>query len=127
MLTPVLDLEPVSTAIIVLGRARGLGHVKRDRALVVDRCVEGESKGTAGLDGNSVRGSTASTLVASQIVRCQVGDGRVVIAVLADVVEDRVLGTTDAQLLEDVVSRHALGSEQRRQRRNCEMLHDRQR
>lgn len=125
MLTPVLDLEPVSTPIIIFSRARGLRHVERDWALVVDRRVEGESKGAPSLDGGCARGSTVSTDVASQVVRSQIGHGRIVVAVLTDVLEDWVLGTANAQLLEDVVSCYTLSSKQRHHH-SFEVLHDRQ-
>ena len=48
--TPVLDLEPASTTIVGSSRARCLGHVYRDRSLMVDGCVEGEGDGFTGLD-----------------------------------------------------------------------------
>lgn len=78
----------------------------RDRALVVHGGVEREGEGVAGADVDGLGGRAVGADVAPQVVGAQVRHGRVVVGVLADVLEDRVLGAARRELLEDVVRRH---------------------
>jgi hypothetical protein len=97
-----LDLDPVGRAVSA-GSAGDLAQVERDRALVVDSLVSGEGDLGASSDRDSGSLCSASaTNVAAQVVRREVGDGRVVVGVLADVLVNITLDTVGGQALEDV-------------------------
>lgn len=81
----------------------GKGGVHRDGALVVDGRVQGEGELATGCDRDGLGVGSASADIATEIVGGQVRDGRVVVAILSDILEDRVLGRPHRELLEDVV------------------------
>ena len=121
--TPVLDLKPSAGTVIVRSCPRGLGHVTidnesrlwgtnlagvrnshRDRALVVDRGVQGEGERVASLDAQGLSRRIIPG-VASQAGIGQVCHGRVVGTVLANVLLYGVLGPCHCELLKDVMRR----------------------
>ena len=102
-----LDLRPVRATISRLGAVH-LGHVEADRTLVVHSLIGSERhRGTSshGHGGGARAGST--TNIAAEIFGAEIGDGAVVVCVLADVLVQRALGTVGCKGLEDVCA--ALG------------------
>lgn len=84
---------------------------------MVYRRVQSERDLTSSRDTDSRRASTAPTTdIAPQIVGCQVCDWGVVVGVLANVLEDAILGRANRQLLENVMSRHVADG----QRQGCQ-------
>ena len=69
---------------------------------MVDGHVGGEGEGGAGGDGGCGAGAREAAGVAAQVRRGEVGDGRVVVAVLADVLVLGALDAVDGEPLEDV-------------------------
>jgi len=69
---------------------------------VVDGGVSREGYGAAGGDGGGGAGAREAALVAAEIGGGEIGDGRVVVGVLADVLVLGTLGSVDGQVLEDV-------------------------
>ena len=70
-----------------VGTARRLGHVDVDDARVVDRAVGHDAHLGAGGDGDRLRGGVRRRVVAAEVGRGDVGDGRLGVEVvrLADV------------------------------------------
>jgi hypothetical protein len=107
--TGLVDLEPVTRAVVGVDGAGGLGHVYEARAGVLNELVvpELEANLVAGLDGHGLGASGLGTRVATEVVRGDniVGErGHVAVAVLADVGVVTTLGlAVDKQLAEDVV------------------------
>jgi len=102
------DLEPnLSGTVEAGGGAWCLCHVDGDWAVVVDWgvCAKGEA-GTSSDGGSSGSRAWDTTLITSHVVGGDIGNRRVVVGVLADVLVDSALDSADGELLEDVVSRH---------------------
>lgn len=89
---------------------------------MIDSCVEGEGDGVASLDGDSLSIGSRCADIAPQVVggqiyvvasvynnprqrvlECRTGNRRVIVGVLSDVLEHRVLRRPNCQLLEDVM------------------------
>ena len=86
-------------------------------------CSEGDRRTSSDGDGGS-RSSTCTTNIAAQVVRGKVGDGRVVVGVLADVLVLGALDTVRCEVLEDVVTVGDLGESRAEKSECCEGLHD---
>jgi hypothetical protein len=121
---PVVDLEPVSRAVVVVDRPWRLGHVQRNGPLVVHGLIQGKGKGVPG--GNGRRDCARARVpadIASQVVGREAGHWRVHVGVLPQVlVHGKLLGA-DRELLEDVVARHFGRAERQCRENGAETLH----
>jgi hypothetical protein len=101
------DLEPdLSGTVEAGGGAWCLRHVNGNWAVVVDWgvCAEGEA-GTCSNGGSSGGRAWATALVTSHVVGGDIGDRRVVVGVLADVLVNCTLDSAGSELVEDVCLR----------------------
>jgi hypothetical protein len=105
------DLEPVTGAVIFRSIAIGLGHVDVEGARVLDRGVESETNSVTrgNLVGLGLGTSVEATSVANEVLGGDIGDGRVHVAVLANVLV--LLGdlVTNNERSEAVVGHCGLG------------------
>lgn len=100
--TNLLDLEPRSASVSGRGAVH-LGHVKSDGPLVVNSLVGGEGDGRSSGDGDgSGFGARAATDIAAEIVGCKVGNWRIPIRVLANVLVQVTHLSVYGQELKDV-------------------------
>lgn len=109
--THLVDLEPVTGTVVLGSITGGLGHVDVERARVLDRSVDSETDSVTRSDlvSGGLSTSVKTTNVANKVLGGDIGDGRVHVAVLANVLV--LLGNlvTNNELVEAVVGHCGLG------------------
>jgi len=86
-LAHLIDLKPVTTSIVLGSLASSLGHVDLERAGVLDRSVDSEANGVTRSDlvGLGLGTGIETTSVADEVLGGDIGNGRVHVAVLANI------------------------------------------
>lgn len=93
---------------------------------MVNGLVCSECDGGTSSDGNRGSGGTVGSTanVTAEIVRGKVGDGRVVVGVMADVLVRGTLDTVRGKVLKDVVTVGNFSEDRAKKSDCCEGLHD---
>jgi hypothetical protein len=105
------NFEPFTTAIVLRSLASSLGHVDVQRTRVLDRSVDSEANSVTRSDlvGLGLGTGIETTSVANEVLGGDIGDGRVHVAVLANILV--LLGDlrSNDELVEAVVGHCGLG------------------
>lgn len=109
--THLINLEPVTASVVLGSLASGLGHVDLKRARVLNRSVDSEANSVTRGDlvGLGLSTGVKTTSVANEVLGGDIGNRRVHVAVLANILV--LLGNlrSNDELVEAVVSHCGLG------------------